>query len=153
MDKKTSITQSIEMTMSALVMYWKRFFEQSMKAYSIRTVTMGAVLYSSYLHEGMVQDEIGKRLNMDKAYVTRELNSLARLGYIVREKDQQDHRKNHIVVTAEGRKAAKAIDKCRHQWIEAEFAGISEEDRKVFLGILSNMVGNLKEKLFPEIAG
>ncbi|WP_027406596.1 MarR family winged helix-turn-helix transcriptional regulator [Anaerovibrio sp. RM50] len=150
MDKKTSVTQSIEMTMSALVMYWKRFFERSMKEYSIRTVTTGAVLYSSYLHEGLVQDEIGKLLNMDKAYVTRELNSLARLGYIVRAKDAADHRKNHIIVTPEGKIAAKAIDDCRQKWIKAEFADISQNEREVFLGILSKMVGNLKEKLFFE---
>ena len=29
METKISVTQSIEMTMSALVMYWKRYFEQS----------------------------------------------------------------------------------------------------------------------------
>ena len=148
METKISVTQSIEMTMSALVMYWKRYFEQSMKEYSIRTVTMGAVLYSSFLHEGLVQDDIGKRLNMDKAYVTRELNSLARLGYIVREKDVVDHRKNHIMVNQAGKKAAMAIDKCRKNWIEAEFTGIDEKEREVFLGILSKMVGNLKEHLF-----
>ena len=152
MKNKVSVTQNIEMTMSALVMYWKRYFEDSMREYSIRTVTMGAVLYSAYLHGGMVQDDIGKLLNMDKAYVTRELNSLARLGYIVREKDEADRRKNHIFVTPEGKNAAQAIDKCRHQWIEAEFAGISEKDREVFFGILSKMVGNLKAKLFSNVA-
>jgi len=150
METKISVTQSIEMTMSALVMYWKRYYEKSMQEYSIRTVTMGAVLYSSYLHEGLVQDDIGKRLNMDKGYVTRELNSLARLGYIVREKDIVDHRKNHIMVTPEGKKVALAIDKCRENWIKAEFTGISEKEREVFLGILSKMVGNLKEQLFPD---
>lgn len=143
MDNK-KLTRSIEMTMSALIMYWKNYFETNMKKYSIKTVTMGAVLYSAYKHEGVVQDDICKMLNMDKAYVTRELNSLARLGYIVREKDNDDHRKNHIYVTKSGVEVAKTIEKVRNRWSAIEYENFSEEDKKNFLSLINKMHNNIK---------
>ena len=150
MEKSKSVTESIEMTMSLLVMYWKRFFENAMEKYSIRTVAMGAVLYSAYLHEGIVQDELGRILNMDKAYITRELNKLSELGYIVRDKDENDRRKNHIIVTEKGKKVAEAIGQCREEWITAELSGITEGEQEVFLQILTKMVGNIQANFFGD---
>lgn len=48
--KSKELTRNIEMTMSVLIMYWKNYFEESMAKYSIRTVTMGAVLFAVYKH-------------------------------------------------------------------------------------------------------
>ena len=143
MDNK-NLTRSIEMTMSALIMYWKNYFESNMEKYSIKTVTMGAVLYSAYKHEGVVQDDICKMLNMDKAYVTRELNSLERLGYIVREKDSEDHRKNHIYVTKSGVEVANTIEKVRNNWSAIEYENFTEDDKKLFLSLINKMHNNIK---------
>lgn len=143
MDNKY-LTRSIEMTMSALIMYWKNYFESNMEKYSIKTVTMGAVLYSAYKHEGVVQDDICKMLNMDKAYVTRELNSLERLGYIVREKDSEDHRKNHIYVTKSGVEVANTIEKVRNDWSAIEYENFTEDDKKLFLSLINKMHNNIK---------
>ena len=143
MDNK-NLTLSIEMTMSALIMYWKNYFESNMEKYSIKTVTMGAVLYSAYKHEGVVQDDICKMLNMDKAYVTRELNSLERLGYIVREKDSEDHRKNHIYVTKSGVEVANTIEKVRNDWSAIEYENFTEDDKKFFLSLINKMHNNIK---------
>ncbi len=143
MDNKY-LTRSIEMTMSALIMYWKNYFESNMEKYSIKTVTMGAVLYSAYKHEGVVQDDICKMLNMDKAYVTRELNSLERLGYIVREKDSEDHRKNHIYVTQSGVEVANTIEKVRNDWSAIEYENFTEDDKKFFLSLINKMHNNIK---------
>jgi len=143
MDNKY-LTRSIEMTMSALIMYWKNYFESNMEKYSIKTVTMGAVLYSAYKHEGVVQDDICKMFNMDKAYVTRELNSLERLGYIVREKDSKDHRKNHIYVTKSGVEVANTIEKVRNDWSAIEYENFTEDDKKLFLSLINKMHNNIK---------
>lgn len=143
MDNK-NLTRSIEMTMSALIMYWKNYFESNMEKYSIKTVTMGAVLYSAYKHEGVVQDDICKMLNRDKAYVTRELNSLERLGYIVREKDSEDHRKNHIYVTKSGVEVANTIEKVRNDWSAIEYENFTADDKKLFLSLINKMHNNIK---------
>lgn len=145
--KSNELTRNIEMTMSALIMYWKNYFEESMAKYSIRTVTMGAVLFSVYKHEGVVQDEICKILNMDKAYVTRELNSLARLDYIRREKDDLDHRKNHVYVTKAGKKAATEIERVRNEWSAIEYEGFSEDEKLLFLEKLHKIQANIRNKI------
>lgn len=140
------LTRSIETIMSSLIMSWKNYFEAKMAKYSIRTITMGAVLFSVYKHPGVVQDDICKMLNMDKAYVTRELNSLSRLSYIKREKDNIDHRKNHVYVTDDGREAAETIEAVRCDWSAIEFTGISDEEKKSFLDILNKVQTNVRDK-------
>ena len=141
------ITRNIEMTMSALIMYWRNYFEARMKKYSIKTVTIGAVLFSAYKHEGIVQDNICKMLNMDKAYVTRELNTLEHLGYIWRERDEEDHRKNHVYATAAGKKAAMEIEKVRGEWSVIEYANFSDEEKLDFLEKLHKIKNNVTGKV------
>ena len=83
---------------------------------------------------------------MDKAYVTRELNSLSRLSYIKREKDNIDHRKNHVYVTDAGREAAETIEAVRGDWSAIEFTDISDEEKKSFLYILNKVQTNVRDK-------
>ena len=137
------ITRDIEMTMSALIMYWKNYFEGRMKKYSIKTITMGAVLFTAYKHDGIIQDDICKMLNMDKAYVTRELNSLEQLGYILRKRDSDDHRKNHIHVSNTGLEVAVEIGQVRDDWSQIEYANFSDEEKLDFLEKLHKIRDNV----------
>lgn len=94
-----------------------------------------------------MQDEICKMLNMDKAYVTRELNSLARLDYIRREKDDLDHRKNHVYVTKAGKKAATEIERVRNEWSAIKYEGFSEDEKLLFLEKLHKIQANIRNKI------
>lgn len=103
----------------------KEFMLARLQPLGIKTSSRGSVLYAVFENEGLVQDDISNRLSMDKAFVTRELNALSEAGYIHRLKDPQDHRRNHIFLSEEGRKLGKAIANLEEEWVNIAYDGFS----------------------------
>lgn len=112
----------------------KEFMLARLLPLGIKTSSRGAVLYAVFENEGLVQDDISNRLSMDKAFVTRELNALSEAGMIHRLKDPQDHRRNHIFLTEEGRAIGESIVKIEDDWVNMAYAGMSVKD----LGVMKN---------------
>ena len=61
------------------------------------------LLVRLYDHEGAKQDELAAMLLLDKAVVTRTVNSLEQKGYIARRQDDKDRRVRHVYLTELGR--------------------------------------------------
>lgn len=80
---------------------------------------------------------------MDKAFVTRELNALSEAGMIHRLKDPQDHRRNHIFLTEEGRAIGESIVKIEEDWVNMAYVGMSVKD----LGIMKNYVEQIAKNI------
>lgn len=60
------------------------------------------LLVRLYDHEGAKQDELAAMLLLDKAVVTRTVNSLEKKGYLVRQQDEKDKRVRHVYLTKLG---------------------------------------------------
>ena len=97
------IRDELESLVSFIRQKHKEFMVSRLQPLGIKTSSRGAVLYAVFENEGLVQEDISSRLSMDKAFVTRELNALGDMGLIKRLKDPQDHRRNHIFLTDDGR--------------------------------------------------
>ncbi len=61
------------------------------------------LLVRLYDHEGSKQDELAAMLLLDKAVVTRTVNSLEEKGYITRRQDDKDKRVRHVYLTELGK--------------------------------------------------
>ena len=58
----------------------------------------------------MTQSEIGARLGLPKQTVASMVSTLERRGYAVREVAKDDHRRRHVLLTDEGRKATWVVE-------------------------------------------
>ncbi|MDD3114773.1 MAG: MarR family transcriptional regulator [Anaerovibrio sp.] len=121
----------------------KEFLMSKLQALGLKTSSRGTVLYAVFENEGLVQDEISSKLSMDKAFVTRELNALSEMGLVYRLKDPQDHRRNHIFLTDEGRELGEAIAKIEEDWLAIAYKGVALKDFDVMKGYAEHIAANI----------
>ena len=122
------VRDEIDTMVSFIRQRHKEFMMVRLQPLGIKTSSRGSVLYAVFENEGLVQDDISSRLSMDKAFVTRELNALSDAGLIHRLKDPQDHRRNHIFLTEEGRTVGEAIVKIEDEWVKMAYNGLSSHE-------------------------
>lgn len=87
-----------------------------------------AYLLSLFPGESIVQDELAKRLKVDKANVTRALKGLEKSGYITRIRSSKDKRSWEIALTIPGIEARAEIEAFSKEWIEILKKPLSDED-------------------------
>ena len=93
------------------------------------------------------QGELAQRMRLAPATMTASLNYLEKLGYIARQNDPADLRKNRIVVTKAGQAAA---EECRESMDRLEVSmlrGFSEEELAALAGFVQRMEENLNDIL------
>ena len=71
----------------------------------------------------MTQSEIGARLGLPKQTVASMVSTLERRGYVVREVAKDDHRRRHVLLTDEGRKATWVVEVKTTKKPEAQLLG------------------------------
>lgn len=67
--------------------------------------------------ETLSQEEIARRLSVDKANVSRAVRGLEDLGYLRREQSEEDARTIQLSLTKRGEEARKAAEKIAAGWI------------------------------------
>lgn len=97
--------------------------------------------------EGFAQDEIARKLNLDKSGITRTMKSLLDKGFIERKKDRDDLRCNRIYLTEKGKQSWEPIQNAIQTWNEITEKGLSKEEIELFLRVLSKMECNMVEYL------
>ena len=81
---------------------------------------------------------------MDKAFVTRELNALGDMGLIKRLKDPQDHRRNHIFLTDDGRELGESIVKIEEEWVKMAYDGFSAKEFSAMKNFSERISSNIR---------
>lgn len=137
------IRDELDCMVSFLRQKHKEFMLEKLQRLGLKTNSRGSVLYAVYENEGMVQDDISTRLSMDKAFVTRELNALAELGLVTRLKDPQDHRKNHIFLSEEGKKIGEEIVRQEEEWVKFAYAGLATKDFEDMIALMKRIQENI----------
>ncbi|MCL1912552.1 MAG: MarR family transcriptional regulator [Eubacteriaceae bacterium] len=90
-------------------------------------------------HEGINQEQIAEALNIDKSAVTRMIQNLERKGYVIRQKDKRDKRRNRIYATekARGMRLEKASSESLfYEWLTES---IEPEEQEIFFRVLERL--------------
>lgn len=95
-------------------------------------------------HVGATQDELTALVGVDKAATTRALSSLERKGYLIRQQDESDRRKNRIYATDQALKLGPEVLETLLELNDEILHGISEEDQEILCHALLQMERNLK---------
>ena len=100
----------------------------NMQSYNIDSAGFTVIYYMSMYGDGMTQAQLTKMLILDKAAISRTLKTLETRGFIRKENNPTDGRKQHIFLTETGREiqgfVTEVYDKIFNQLIE----GISKKD-------------------------
>ncbi len=94
--------------------------------------------------DGGTQLSLVERTDIKAPTVSIMLRKMEKLGLVERKVDDYDLRKTHVMLTEKGR-AADALAKNTIKQLQADvFGAVSEDDLKIFCGVLNTISGSLK---------
>lgn len=101
---------------------------------------------------GVKQDDLARVLFLDKAVVTRTINSLEEKGYIVRSQDKLDRRIKHVYLSVEAESYYPFLRNVLKRWVEHLCEGMGEKEREVMFGLFHHLTDRACEANLPELA-
>ena len=78
--------------------------------------------------DGLTQKELTEMLHLDKASTTRALARLTKLGYVIKKRDEKDHRAYRIHLTDKGRKILNQAMSVARELIDQIMSSIGQTD-------------------------
>lgn len=88
------------------------------------------------------QAELGRRSNMDRSDVVAAVNELASQGFVLREQDPQDRRRNTVTLTEAGVEHLRLMDRALDE-VQGELLGpLPDEDRQTLTRLLSQLLAH-----------
>ncbi len=104
-----------------------------------------SLIFHLYAHNGASQDELTKMLEVDKATVTRMINKLEEHDVVSRQKDDQDHRVNRIVLTEKGLALRSELREAADFWEETLLKGLDDTERAHLEHLFDKMTQNVRD--------
>ena len=98
-----------------------------------------------HFHYDMSQDAVASALCLDKTTVAKALLSLEIKGYIRREQNPENRRKNVLSITDEGRATITDVIDVYDVWTDEVCSCLSMEEQKAFNDYLGRMVEKAKQ--------
>ncbi len=102
------------------------YFTNRLKAYHIGPGQQ-AYLLTLLPHESIMQEELARRLHVDKANVTRAIKGLVEQGYVRREQSEVDKRALLITLTDKGVQVRTEVEAIASEWIETVRSPLTDE--------------------------
>ncbi len=107
------------------------------------TIEQFSVLTVLWYEDGLMQQEIAKRLNRDKTTITRVINNMIRQNLVVRAPDKTDLRATMIFLTHFGKQMQNKMAVVTGKIYVKLLEGIPKKDLTAFELTLNKMIGNL----------
>lgn len=97
-----------------------------------------------YCEEGLSQDELSRRVGVDKSNTSRALTKLESYGLIRRESDLENHRVKRVYLEVKAREIKNEFIKIQEKWNSILVAGLSKKYEKRLMTDLKDMANNAK---------
>jgi DNA-binding MarR family transcriptional regulator len=91
------------------------------------------------LHRHDPMSVVAQRLEVTTATLSIAVNKLEKLGYVIRERSEEDRRKVLLSLTTAGRKVYRAHRLFHERMLQEALSGLSEEERRVLAIALSRL--------------
>jgi DNA-binding MarR family transcriptional regulator len=99
--------------------------------------------------DGISQKELSRQSFLTESSVVTMLNSMAKAGLVVRERDEIDKRRMKILLTEKARGLKDELIPVARDINSRATRDIATEDLKTFMKVLSRMKDNLDKELTP----
>lgn len=104
-------------------------------------------LTALYGEEGLSQDELSRRVGVDKSNTSRALAKLEQYGLIRRQSDPHNHRVKKVFLAPDALKVRNELRKIQNRWNEELLDGFSETEKRVLLSAVRKMAANAETVL------
>jgi DNA-binding MarR family transcriptional regulator len=101
-----------------------------------------ALLAALYDEEGISQDELSRRVGIDKSATSRSLLKLEKYGLVRRESSPGNHREKIVYVEPKAREFENEFKKILHRWNAIILEGLPEEMKSKLLPALKEIAEN-----------
>ncbi len=101
------------------------------------------VMFTLYKQDGISQEKLSKRMNVDKATVTRSIKKLVEDGFVERRPDEHDKRAYLLFITEKGRRIQPEIDEIFKEWNQVLLRGFEDEEAQQLLEYLERVSENV----------
>lgn len=99
-------------------------------------------LIQLYNRDGLSQEELAARLNIDKGTTARAIKKLEDQGYITRVKDEGDKRANKIFLTQKAENIRIGFFEILGEWNDILTSGLTEEEVEGVLKLMKKISVN-----------
>lgn len=96
-------------------------------------------LLALYHNNGASQEELSKKLGIDKGTTARAVKKLIDNGYVIREIDENDKRAFKLFITEKAESYKLKFFKIADEWETTLLEGISEEHRQIIKSAMMDM--------------
>lgn len=94
--------------------------------------------------EGICQNKISKKIDVDKAMAARTIKKLIEIGYITKEANKEDVRAYKLYLTEKGRDIIPIIKDIIEEWGKIVIEGKTEEELEMCVKFLNSVLSNAK---------
>lgn len=95
----------------------------------------------------MTQQEIADEMQKDKNSITKLIDGLQKKGYVIRQADAEDRRKNLVLVTDMGQKQKMEVTRIAIDAVDNILNGIPIDELNTVVEVLSKLNKNMKKLL------
>jgi DNA-binding MarR family transcriptional regulator len=97
---------------------------------------------SLYNCDGVSQEDMAKKLRIDKSTAARAVKKLINEDYIIKERDLSDKRKYKVFLTEKAKKIKPKIIRIVSEWSDALLSDFTDEERKILIKFLKKIIKN-----------
>jgi DNA-binding MarR family transcriptional regulator len=106
-----------------------------------------AILFILYMEDGLSQNELSRRLRVDKSYTARAVAHLEKMGMVKRKPDPHEHRIKRVFLGNNGRDMESDFFKVAKTWHQTLVKDIDPEDLAVIRAGMDKMMANAETAL------
>lgn len=117
---------------NVIARYARLYRNDRLKSFGIHG-TMDSIILQVCKNPGMSQDEIARRVCIDKSNASRKVAKLEEKGFLHREPSEKDRRVQLVYPTESGFELCEEIKRILRQWSTDMTEGLPEEQAQIML--------------------
>ncbi len=126
--------------------YSRSYIWGRLKKFKIGSGQSNILRFLSHEGDGISQEEISERLDLDDTTVARAVQKLEEKGYVEKCRDENDKRVNRIYLTKKSKKLKQSIEDAKDDLTNILLNGISDDEFQACISVLGKMYENLKRE-------
>ena len=151
MSKENKMIQTnVGRLISILYRHAQMFHNQQLKDINISSSEFPFLLYLNSI-DGVTQETFAQFYGMDKAAVTRTIQSLEEKGFVYRAKNKEDLRCNHIYLTEQAKQILPELKMRVDRWSSYLKEGLDEKEVEMVINVLNRMVEKVENNRNGEL--
>jgi DNA-binding MarR family transcriptional regulator len=108
------------------------------------------LLSELYAEEGLSQDELSRRVGVDKSNTSRALAKLEKYGLIRRQSDPDNHKVKKVFLEPKAHVVKKKFRRIQNQWNIELLNGLTEKEKAALFSSLRKVADNAEAAFYDE---